>query len=564
MDYGLNSPFIRVFYNDLELSDKFEDLRYTASEEDDDQLLMTIRSDDRTISDKPYFQEGAVLQVTWGLIGTSQIARRKIKIIDIDWSYDKSNITGELQGCELGVDLKFAGSDTVHRNTSLVGMAKTIADKHGLKAKVEIPGREDTSFTNPKSSEEALSNLINLGERITMAGGTGKYLPAPKVRTTISPDIKKHMEDVAKNRREVDSIAKSIYGVTYQTLKEQSEAGGAINLRQIQREIQLRRYLADMKTYPFVAQGNRTDKQMLNELGMKESGGPFFAETRDDEIIIRRRDWTKKPYIAYEYGGPLGNLLDYRTDPKDRHRKQSSRNMTFGAWDPLNKKYFEGNTNAVNDASRATLSKYEKLFDNYKELIKKYPDAIVGFRNITKELGSNRRALSGNILGTSAISDETRVIKDLRVPIFALDKLKVLEGTINQLKGITPNKKIVDPNNDSIEDAYQHASNLRNQSELKRNPITATVYGDVGLWPGEIITITGVGIKYSGNHYITQVDHFIDSSRGYVVQLQLARKGNNIPSNPNTDISTKELGKNQNTQSGNNQADGGKKTINLK
>lgn len=563
MAQGLTAPFIRVFYNSKELTQNFEDLKYTASEEDDDQCILTVRSDDRSVADRPEYQEGAVLQVTWGFIGTGQVAIRKIKIMDVNWDFDKSNITGEVVGCELGVSLKYSSSDTVYRNTSMVGVAREMAEKHGLDPKVVVPGREDTQFTNPKGSEEALSNLINLGERITMPGGVGKYLPAPKVMTTIDKDTTDWLKKQAENRREVDSVAKLIYGVTYQDIVDQKNAGGAINLLQVQRQIQLRRYLADMKTHPFVAQGNKTDKQLLTELGMKETGGPFIPETRDGDLIIRRRDWNKKPYRSYEYGGADGELLNYKSDPKDRNRKQAARNMTFGSWDPGSKTYMEGNSNAVNDTTRATLAKYEKLFDNYKELVKKFPNAIVGFRDITKELGSNKGSVSSNILGTAAISDETRVVKEIRVPIYAIDKLKVLENTVNQLKGISPNKKIVDPNNDGIEDAYQQASNLRNQADMKRNPITALVYGDVGLWPGEILTIFGVGKKYSGNHYITGVDHVVNMS-GYFVNISMARKGNNIASNPDTDISTKELGKTVNTEMGPNQSGGKTKTINLK
>lgn len=561
---AVESVFIRVFYKDQELSQNFEDLKYSASEEEDDQLILSIRSDDRTIVDKPEYQEGAILKVAWGFIGTSQIGKRTIKIMDIDWSFDKNNISGEIVGCELGANLKYSSSDRVHRNTSLVGVASEIAEKYGLKPKVEIPGREDTSFTNPKNSEEALENLLNLGEKITMSGGVGKYLPAPKVKVDIDKDIVQYLKKQAENRREIDSVAKSMYGITYREILDQKQAGQAIDLFPIQQEIQIRRYLNDMNKYPFLAQGNKTDKQFLTELGMKETGGPFIAETRDDELIIRRRDWNKKPYRTYEYGGTTGELLDYKTDPKDRNRKQSSRNMTFGSWDPLNKRYFEGNSNNVNDTTRATIAKYQKLFDNYRELVKKFPDAIVGFRNASDEVGSNRGFVSGNIVGTSAISDETRVLKNIRIPIYAIDKLKVLEGTVNQLKGIAPNKKIVDPNNDTIGDAYQQASNLRNQSDLKRHPITATVYGDVGLWPGEIVTITGVGKKYSGNHYITRADHVVSCSRGYLVSLEMARKGTNISSDPTTDISSTELGKNVNTQMGPAQSGGGTRTINIK
>jgi hypothetical protein len=127
-------------------------------------------------------------------------------------------------------------------------------------------------------------------------------------------------------------VSKTIYGVTYQELVDQHKAGGAIDLNQVKRQIQIARYLADMNKYPFIAQGNKTDRQMLTEIGMKEPGGPFLAETRDDELIIRRRDWNKKPYRSYEYGGTDGDLVDYKTDPKDRNRKQNSRNMTFGSW----------------------------------------------------------------------------------------------------------------------------------------------------------------------------------------------------------------------------------------
>jgi hypothetical protein len=90
------------------------------------------------------------------------------------------------------------------------------------------------------------------------------------------------------------------------------------------------------------------------------------------------------------------------------------------------------------------------------------------------------------------------------------------------------------------------------------------MWGDVGLWPGEIITILGVGKKYSGNHYITKADHVVNCGSGYIVSLEMARKGANIISDPNTDISTKELGKNLNTQTG---PDGGApatRIVNLK
>jgi hypothetical protein len=446
----------------------------------------------------------------------------------------------------------------------MVGIAAKIAEKYGLKPKVEIPGREDSSFTNPKSSEQALENLLNLGEHITMQGGIGNYLPSMKVKVDITKELTQTLKEAAEHKREIDSVSKTIYGVTYQELVDQHKAGGAIDLNQVKRQIQIARYLADMNKYPFIAQGNKTDRQMLTEIGMKEPGGPFLAETRDDELIIRRRDWNKKPYRSYEYGGTDGDLVDYKTDPKDRNRKQNSRNMTFGSWDAENKRYMEGNSNNVNDTTRAGIAKFQKLFDNYKELVKKFPNAIVGFRDIGKEVGSNKRQFSSNILGTSAISDETRVLKELRVPIYAMDKLKVLEGTINELKGIAPNKKIVDPNNDSIEDAYNQSSNLRNQADVKRNPITATMWGDVGLWPGEIITILGVGKKYSGNHYITKADHVVNCGSGYMVSVDMARKGVNIISDPNTDISTKELGKNLNTEIGPNAGTPGTRTINLK
>lgn len=564
MPQGLEAVFIRVFYNSQELSQNFEELKYSASEEEDDQLILTVRSDNRTIVDEPQYQEGAILQVSWGYIGSTQIARRKIKIMDIEWSFDKNNITGNIIGCELGANIKYGSSDKVYRNTSLLGVTKEIADKYGLKAKTEIPGKEDESFTNPKSSEQALENLINLGESISIPGGVGQYLSAPKVKVDISKDLVENLRKQAENRREIDSIAKLMYGVTYQQIVEQKDAGQAINLTSIQREIQMRRFFSDMNKYPFIAQGNKTDKQLLTELGMKENGGPFFAETRDDEIIVRRRDWNKKPYCTYEYGGTNGDLLDYKTEPKDRGRKQSSRNMTFGSWDPFNKRYFEGNSNNVNDPTRATISKYQKLFDNYRELVKKFPNAIVGFRYGPKELGSNKSFLSSNIVGTAAISDETRVIKDIKIPIFAMDKLKVLEATVNQVEGITPNKKVVDPNNDSIADAYQNSSNLRNQSDIKRNPSTAVAYGDVGLWPGEIITITGVGRKYSGNHYITKVDHMVNCSAGYLVNIEMARKGTNIISDPNTDISAAEVGKVVNKEMGPAQPNGGTRTINIK
>lgn len=541
--YLVDGIMVRIYYGTEEILDAIDNFRYSASEEDSDECTFTIKSGNREVVDLPQYQEKAELTVIWGYINTNETTKRIITIQDAPPTYEDGYVCIKITASEKGRNLKYASSDTIHKNTSLMGVTKTIADSHGLTPFIEIP-------TNPKSGKSAaienqsvesiLQNLDNLGEGNSLPLNQPYYKETP----TIVPiaEATQLLKESMVRFREKDSLARSLYGKSFGELADPLTGRPSIQ------QINIVQKLRDMKKYPAIPQANKTDAHILNELGMKEKGGPFIAETRDNNITVRRRDFNKKPYKTYEYGSGEGLLLHFEADSKNRGKRGSSLNLGFGAWDSLGKRYMEGNSNAFNDVAQATLAKYQDMLDNYRELVKKAPGLILGYQENPKEIGSNKKFLSSNIIGAgSAISDETRVKKILKVPIFAVDRLKVIEDNIKEITKISPNKKVVDANNDGIEDAFDQSSNLRNNSELNRNLFRATIVGDINLWPGQVITIIGVGKKYSGNFYIRSVDHDLKSR--YECSLELTRVGNNIRSHKDQ-VSVEESGKDMNTQIG--------------
>ena len=547
-NYLVNQIFVRAYYNNEELPDAIENLVYSASEEESDECTFTVKSSRIDCVDMPYYQDKAEITVIWGYTNTDVIAKRILTILDVAPTFEKGNVTLRVIASEKGRKLKFSSSDKVHSNTSLIGVAKEIADKHGLKAKIQVPS---TDAKTPKKENEnvdqILYNLRNLGEKITIPNNQ-PYFKRQFEEIEVTEDLVKLLKEDAIRKRQLDQVSKDLYGVPFSRLTERGPTG----LEDYRKKIVLYK-VAQMKKYPSVPQANKSDAQILSELGKKETGGPFFAETRDNDLIIKRRNYNQKPYKSYQYKGDEGNFIEFTVDSKNRGHKGGSTNVQFGSWDGLNKRWYEGNANTFNDVVADTLAKYQDMVDKYKDLDKKAPGLILGYKEFTKELGSNKSFISGNIIGTSALSDETRVKKDFKIPIFAIDKIKVLEGKIEALTKISPNKKLVDANNDGIDDAYQQASNIRNLAELNRNRFSAKIIGDTNLWPGMIITILGIGKKYSGNFYIREVEH--DLSKDYMVTLRLGRVGNNIK-NGEDSVSTEESGKKLNTQIGDGKSTG--------
>src|SRR5690606_40785037 len=72
----------------------------------------------------------------------------------------------------------------------------------------------------------------------------------------------------------------------------------------------------------------------------------------------------------------------------------------------------------------------------------------------------------------------------------------------------------------------RRSSDLRqSEKELDLNESQCEIVGDPTLIVGKVITIMGVGRRFSGNYYIFHVQHEIVPETGYKCYLRLYRTG---------------------------------------
>jgi hypothetical protein len=296
-----------------------------------------------------------------------------------------------------------------------------------------------------------------------------------------------------------------------------------------------------MKSSP---QANKSDKAYLNDLGSREKSGPYMVESRDDRLIIKRRDFNQPPYRSYEYGGPTGELLDFTPESKTRTKAGASNAMGFGGWNPLSKTAFNGVADGDGDP---VLAKWTNALKFYKAQVEKgYGDAILTpEKRVTvdrRTFGSVPKQKTADNTGRATpynsptVKDNAYQSNDLlragvmQYDIRVKDHVKALEAAIKdrtETKDLRT-RQLYNALGINPEEAFNQANGLRKNSELNRNPASATVWGDPNIKTGMIITFLGVGKKHAGNYYVKRVTHTVDRSSGYITDMEFVRQGSNI------------------------------------
>lgn len=550
LDNGFGAPFFRVLFGDKEISEYFSDFKYAYDEEDDDVCTLTLNSDVRETPDLPQFQEKAELKISWGFIQGEFIKTRKIYVQDLKWEYTKEdNVKGVLTCTEKAVSLKFSNSTEVYQNSGMLHVANNLAKQNGLKAYLDISTIKGNQYDLQIKSRGSLETVETFLQR-------NNDYNAQKGLERINKEAR---DNPQKNRVEIqkalDAFAKEYQqnkGQRQKTKMFQDAYNDGAPIRNSGQSVP--GIVGSFKNYKNLPQANRTGKQFLSELGRREKGGPYIAETRDDELIIKKRNFNQAPYKSYTWGGPIGNLLEFQPMTKNWARKQHSVNQTFGGWNAMDKSFFRGNANAEANGDNPTLSKFIEMAKFYKGLSQAgQGDLIAGFRKPKPThifIGKNNvAARADNTL------DYTQ--GGVQIGITVNDKLKALEKTIGGYNDLVKqyNNNIYDSLGINPQDAFYNANNKRQASQLKSNPAKAKIYGDPYLKVGIIITILGISKKYSGNYYVTKCEHSIDKSGGFICDLEMVRHGTNIKSTtehvPNTDLGRtlnnatgSELGKN--------------------
>lgn len=515
---GYSAPFIRLYYKGEELSANVTSFRYVMDEEDSDEIELRVEVESRDEPDKPYYQEDEELTVVWGFIGEANkisnisihaakhSTKKKIWIRDPRWSFSKENIIGTLMCTEKGSDLKTSSSKTVYKNKTIAHVANEVADKHGLIGYMEIPSGEKVEIVlqpipGEKLDEFLIRNRIELDSRV----------------------LQEKLKNPEKTRKELSEILKSWKDpgkkFDYDALNNKYPKLWADT-----------NFLAlnSLKVYNNLPQANKSDLQVLKSMASREKDGPWVVETREDELILKKRDFLKTPYATYEYGGSDGRLLEFNPESKKRGRKGTSGNVAFSGWNPLNKTFFSGTVNPA-DGSPA-LAKALEMLQYYKGVQKFGGGKLITGKRIGKQvLPFINQANVENRIDNAGVY--TRLYQKANITVD--DKVSALEKAIKDYgdKKAELKKDIYNALGINPIDSANSAGNSRRESELKKNQVTATIWGDINITCGMIITITGVSKKYNGNYYIFKATHTIAKGEAYLVELELGRHGHNIKVN---------------------------------
>jgi len=549
---GYGAPFLRIHFEKIELSQFCTRLRYTMDEENDDEVELSFELENPNELDKPQWQEGAKYELVWGYIQGEISNKRTVYIKDVKPSATRENIKLVVSCAEKGISLKSGSSKIIHKNKTLPEIANDYAKKHGLKGALEVdPSNQDIKVTVEPIPGERLDQYLI---REANAKAQKRYEQQAQGKTS-NEVIKIWLDDL--NKSKVDPVLqkerelKEKYQRDWEdgaTIDVEQSTEGALRLSILNNDLERaqaeRRKQFDslVKNNPDflnsldkfvihknVPQANKSDKQILDELAKREPNGPYVVKTRDDEVIIKRRNFGKLPFFTYEYGGPSGELLDFSPQSSKRNRSGSSLAMGFGGWNPLDKTTFSGtNTPADQDPSLAKAIEMLKFYKN----IQKTPGAgklLVGERFSQPVLGvKSNQPVENKIDNTGIWSNNRHAIL-----ITLDDKIRALEKAIQEFTvGVdTKKKEMYNALGVNPTTAYEQAANLRRDSELNSNPATATVWGKPQLEDGMILTFLGVGKKYSGNYYVKKVTHELDKSGGYLVDMEMYRQGHNIKTN---------------------------------
>lgn len=494
MAKGIEAPIVRVFFLGREISSQITSFKYTYSEEDDDVCTLSLETTDRAAPDRTEYQEKVTWQVQWGYIG-GVTKTRKIYLQDIEWSFDKELIRADIKATDIAATIKQNTSKKSFKNTNLLSATVEVATKNGLNVIADRNKKPITTAPNkgeqnniPLIYDEQMANLSLVDQRAIWK-----------------------IQGMINNAMSVDGVSLESYYGPLSDLKMKNKVEVPMGIDKT--------YVDQMKGYKFyeyIPQANRTEAQILKDMAAREPGGPYVVETRDDNLIIRKRSFSSIPYKSYEYGGGLGELIDFKPASKNRNKAGTSLELGFGGWDKTNKKYFSGTAGPESHAD-PVLNKFTELVDKLEKLNPDQLRANSGEKDLMfhKTVGESFRR---NVQP----GESTSVFKIMKLPVTYGQQLEAAKETLKE------GKQINDPTANNPTDAFAKASNLQKKGELQRNPANAKVIGDANIEVGMIITILNVSTKYSGNYYITKVDHTIDSNSGYITDIEMVRSGHNI------------------------------------
>lgn len=510
---GYGAPVVRVFnFTGTEVFERVTSFTYMHSEKVDDSTRIVIETNDIDLVDHPDLQEGKALKVVFGYLGGAYLRSHLVWIWDLSPTFNDQGLRLEIIGYCKAAYLKLNSSKDVYNGTNLEDVAGDIADKYGLNLEKEnLDASQKTSNIEPIQFGNPKNSVFNLGR-------------------------------------------KDAFGNTTNTFYTNALDGAAYPIKT---------YV--FKDYVTLPQGNKSDAKLLDHMVNLEPIDNLVLDGRDDNLIIKRRNLLQKPYKTYTYKAEAGHLLEFTPAVRNSEKRKKSVSNSVSGWNEEDQTFYQGSTNI--GLSQQGLGLMGDMVDINQEDLLAYnqgtnTQSVDGiptteFEEINIEGNQAFKKVEKDSLGTS-VNPWFTVLKkgvrekpgvfDFKQPIHlaAVDNVAVPKDYIvvapkENINTVEPTKK----------DTGGVGVNRLSQQIAEVNECSATILGDPELQSGKVISLLGVGVKYSGNYYIIAAEHDITPQNGYVTRLTIFRNAKNkvIAKDPNA-IDGEQIGLPKNKQIG--------------
>lgn len=521
MKDGYGAPYVKVFTSSgTEITSNIVDFVYTYSQEADDKCQIRVQDSDVNLPDRPEFQEGVILKVIWGYIGSDISKTRKVKIENIIPNFSETLICLDILCTDLASTTKKNSSKKVHQGT-IVDIAKGIAESHGLK------------YVGISEDGKSIDVLDQVGDtHPTYFNNTGDFTIA-KDNTAVPRDIKLRLFDQLPQAGKSD----------YQVLKEaaENEPSGLMEVYGRDNTLVVQKKNLNQKpirvyTYAggdgLLLEFHPEVKNLSREAAATNIETIGFSPEEKMAFGINANDSTNQETKL----GDMVNESPRGLVPEDLENLDLT-DSESGILKPLNDfidaVFIDPFTGffGYTEEQRIRGQKYNNWFgqnDDPKEVPENANQPVAGnFEPPPADRFLNEKAIETNYgyVKFGVYDPSAPGFYDNGSYTVAVDNTAVVMpfGQItNSITGVDINKTVPTVEH-SIPEAYAKAANIQKENSLNKITAEGEIVGDPELESGKIMAILNISKKFSGNYYIDECSHRVIPGAAYTMKVTCSK-----------------------------------------
>lgn len=515
------APYQKVYNRRFEILDlQVRDLEYVYSEKLADQSRVVLETNDHSYVDNEFIQEDNSIFLEWGYLGYPESRTiRKVYIVESEADFTETGLVLTLKCMPKGYYLKESSRQDVMQDASLESVATSAAENLGLTLVRD--------FTDDEGNENRVVSVGYSHDDIIKIGTTKSQTVTVRIPEYLTDADGKPILDAAGNKQQTGWAGSETKEVAGGRTFIQDQAIAQDNARV--------RLDFNFKRYPELPQANTSDAALINKLVDLEPTDNLVVTARDDELILKKRNFNQAPVAVFKWNLEERNVLSFKAGVKNVFKRKSTVAVSTDGWDPKTKEFFSTEVTATQEGS-STLA--ENVPKSHAEIMQAESDAedegrpnnigyfgdyeeyetADGNGNVSKGLrlaaatSTNNQfvyykrsgAVPGYIEANQGFANASDVTSRIEVegwiPVDSKDHEPSIEGTPDEIAGTAINKR----------------------SQNNVNNATLKIEGDNRIIEGKMVNVQGLGRKYSGNWYIIKATHTCDTG-GWLVTAELSR-----------------------------------------